>query len=93
MPPPVDPLPPPIAVIELNTEFPPSVAENAPAPPAPTVTVNAEPVATAKPVAVSKPPAPPPPDAVVPLPPPPATTRYSTVVVTPLVNGLKVADM
>jgi hypothetical protein len=52
-------------------------------PPAPTVTVIAEPDATANPEAVSNPPAPPPPAfqpsfIEPPPPPPPATTRYST---------------
>jgi hypothetical protein len=46
------------------------------APPEPTVTVIAEPVATAYPAAVNNPPAPPPPPFP---PPPPATTKYSTV--------------
>jgi hypothetical protein len=49
-------------------------------PPAPTVTVNGVPEATANPVAVLKPPAPPPPDTYPPPAPPPATTRYSTAV-------------
>jgi hypothetical protein len=53
-----------------------------PVPPAPTVTVIAEPELTENPAAVLRPPAPPPPDvSLMPtgaVPPPPATTRYST---------------
>jgi hypothetical protein len=48
-------------------------------PPAPTVTVKTEPLATEKFAAVKKPPAPPPPARPAPPPPPPATTKYSTV--------------
>jgi hypothetical protein len=57
-------------------------------PPAPIVTVIADPELTANPVAVKYPPAPPPPPrssaplSVLPPPPPPATTKYSTVGVT-----------
>jgi hypothetical protein len=69
-------------VIEENTELLPLEPLDAPAP---TVTVIGDPVLTAKPEAVSKPPAPPPPVVLVPVvikppEPPPATTRYSTVV-------------
>ena len=57
--------PPPIAVIDPKTEFPPEellpVLVGAPLPPAPTVTVMLDPSVTAYPVAVNKPPAPPPP--------------------------------
>ena len=87
--PPVEPppIPPPVEVIVEKTELLPLVLT---APPAPTVTVNATPEATANPVAVLYPPAPPPP--LIP-PPPPATTRYSTAVtiaygVTELLAGL-----
>jgi hypothetical protein len=65
------------------------------APPAPTVIVRDVPGVTTYPVAERRPPAPPPPVIVplldVPDPPPPATTKYSTVLVTPLVKGLNVA--
>jgi hypothetical protein len=77
--------PPPAEEILENTDAEPEVAViplvlAAPAPPAPTVTVNGVPTATANPVAVKKPPAPPPPPFAPPPPPPPATTRYSTAV-------------
>jgi hypothetical protein len=61
-----------------NNEFPPAVTVPfiLPVPPAPTVTVIADPEETDNPVSVKYPPAPPPPNDP---PPPPATTRYSTV--------------
>jgi hypothetical protein len=73
-------------MLELTPELPllPTAVE--PAPPAPIVTVILEPIVTAKPVAVSNPPAPPPPAFKVealfanPPPPPPATHKYSTAV-------------
>jgi hypothetical protein len=68
------------------------LADEAPAvPPAPTVTVIAEPGVIVYPVEVKSPPPPPPPPVFPPPPPPPATTKYSTVLVTPLVKGLNVA--
>lgn len=71
-------------MIELNTESDPDAPFTLllvePAPPAPTVTVMADPAVTEKPDAVRKPPAPPPPpNEPAPPPPPPATTRYSTL--------------
>jgi hypothetical protein len=79
------PYPPPVDVIELNTEFVPELPllyapAILPLPPPPTVTVIGEPDVTEKSVAVLYPPAPPAPE--YPPPPPPATTRYSTVGVT-----------
>jgi hypothetical protein len=70
-------------VIVSKTEFAPKLLA---VPPAPTVTVMADPDDTENPVAVLNPPAPPPPPLKppepFPPPPPPATTRYSTVGVT-----------
>jgi hypothetical protein len=79
-----------VAVIDPKTELTPLVFE---APPAPTVTVIGDPGVIAYPVEVNNPPAPPPPPYDTPPPPPPATTKYSTVLVTPLVKGLNVAEM
>jgi hypothetical protein len=79
------PDPPPNEVIVENTELFPFVGSDPPfalyppEPPAPTVTVIADPEDTAKSDAVLNPPAPPPPANPTPPPPPPATTRYSTV--------------
>jgi hypothetical protein len=92
----VPPPPPPVDVIEPNTEslplLPagPDVVPAIAAPPAPTVTVIGEPAVIAYPVAVLYPPAPPPPPPSQPTPPepPPATTRYSTVGVAP--EGLSI---
>jgi hypothetical protein len=83
---------------ELDPADPVEDAEVEPAPPAPTVTVIDDPIATAKAADCFTPPAPPPPaplspTAEAPPPPPPATTKYSTDEVLLSVSGLKVAEI
>ena len=85
------PLPPPIAVKPLKTEFPPFVPKPpvpaaAPLPPAPITTLYV-PVFTTKLEEYITPPPPPPPPISLPPPPPPATIKASTVPVEGILNN------